>query len=232
MSGLQLMIPPFVACMVLVAMLSYLGLHVIAREVIFVDLSLAQMAAFVCLSALLIHVKADSTVAYVSALLATAIGALLFALTRTSAREGRRVPQEAFIGIVYVVASAAAVLVANKVPGGGEAIEKTLTGSILWVTFQPTIIKLAAAYAALGVFHYVLRHRFLTISFHLEEAERLGWKVRWWDFLFYLSFGVVITLAVPEPAVPMVFSSLAVPPLLAVLFPLDIRRLRYFAWRA
>src|SRR2546430_777083 len=142
MSGLQLMIPPFVACMVLVAMLSYLGLHVIAREVIFVDLSLAQMAALGGLSALLIHVEADSTWAYVFALFATAVGALLFALTRTSSREGRRVPQEAFIGIVYVVASAAAVLVANKVPGGGEAIEKTLTGSILWVTFQPTIIKL------------------------------------------------------------------------------------------
>ncbi|HYS92641.1 MAG TPA: hypothetical protein VEL48_04360, partial [Candidatus Acidoferrales bacterium] len=125
MSGLQLMIPPFVACMVLVAMLSYLGLHVIAREVIFVDLSLAQMAALGSLTALLIHVEADSTWAYAFALVATAVGALLFALTRTSHPEGRRVPQEAFIGIVYVVASAAAVLVANKVPGGGEAIEKT-----------------------------------------------------------------------------------------------------------
>src|SRR2546426_4852870 len=138
MSGLQLMIPPFVACMVLVAMLSYLGLHVIAREVIFVDLSLAQMAALGSLTALLIHVEADSTWAYAFALVATALGALLFALTRTSHREGRRVPQEAFIGIVYVVASAAAVLVANKVPGGGRSIEKTLTGSILWVTFKST----------------------------------------------------------------------------------------------
>src|SRR5213075_859862 len=162
------MLPPFVACMILVAMLSYLGLHVIAREVIFVDLSLAQMAALGSLSALLFHVNPDSPATFVFALLATAVGAFLFALTRTSDRTGR-VPQEAFIGIVYVVASAAAVLVANKVPGGGEAIEKTLTGSILWVTFQPTIIKLAATYAALGVFHYFLRHRFLTISFHPEE---------------------------------------------------------------
>src|SRR5881296_1937906 len=137
MSGLQLMIPPFVACMVLVAMLSYLGLHVIAREVIFVDLSLAQMAALGGLSALLIHVEADSTWAYLFALFATAVGALLFALTRTSSREGRRVPQEAFIGIVYVVASAAAVLVANKVPGGGEGIEKPPTGTILWLTSSP-----------------------------------------------------------------------------------------------
>src|SRR5256886_2715529 len=230
MSGLQLMIPPFVACMVLVAMLSYLGLHVIAREVIFVDLSLAQMAALGGLSALLIHVEADSTWAYVFALFATAVGALLFALTRSSPREERRVPQEAFIGIVYVVASAAAVLVANKVPGGGEAIEKTLTGSILWVTFKPTIMKLAAVYAALGVFHYFLRHRFLTISFHPEEAERLGWKIKWWDFLFYLSFGVVITLAVPVAGVLMVFSFLVVPAVIAFLFTRDMRRLTYISW--
>ena len=141
MSGFQLMLPPFVACMVLVAMLSYLGLHVIAREVIFVDLSLAQMAALGSLSALLFHVSPESPTTYVFALLATAVGAFLFALTRTGDRKGR-VPQEAFIGIVYVVASAAAVLVANKVPGGGEAVEKTLVGSLLWVTW-PTIAKLA-----------------------------------------------------------------------------------------
>ena len=112
MSGLELMLPPFVACMILVAMLSYLGLHVIAREVIFVDLSLAQMAALGSLSALLFHVAPESPMTYVFALLATAIGAFLFALTRTSAHGGGlgRVPQEAFIGIVYVVASAAAVL--------------------------------------------------------------------------------------------------------------------------
>ncbi len=207
MSGLELMLPPFVACMILVAMLSYLGLHVIAREVIFVDLSLAQMAALGSLSALLIHVSPDSPSTYVFALVATAVGAVLFALTRTSGRTGR-VPQEAFIGIVYVVASAAAVLVANKVPGGGEAVEKTLVGSLLWVTW-PTIAKLAIAYAALGVFQFALRNRFLTISFHPEQAEAAAWRIRGWDFLFYLSFGVVI---------------------IANLFTADKRRLTVIAW--
>jgi len=222
------MLPPFVACMVLVAMLSYLGLHVIAREVIFVDLSLAQMAALGSLSALLFHVNPESPTTYVFALLATAVGALLFALTRTSDRKGR-VPQEAFIGIVYVVASAAAVLVANKVPGGGEAVEKTLVGSLLWVTW-PTIVKLAVVYAGLGVFQYALRRHFLTISFHPEEAEAAGWKIRWWDFLFYLSFGVVITLAVPIAGVLMVFSFLVVPAVIANLFTGDKRRLTVIAW--
>lgn len=233
MSGLELMLPPFVACMILVAMLSYLGLHVIAREVIFVDLSLAQMAALGSLSALLFHVAPESPTTYVFALLATAIGAFLFALTRTSTHGavpgGGRVPQEAFIGIVYVVASAAAVLVANKVPGGGEAVEKTLVGSLLWVTW-PTILKLAIAYAALGVFQFLLRRRFLTISFHPEEAERQGWKIRAWDFLFYLSFGVVITLAVPIAGVLMVFSFLVVPAVIANLFTTDKRRLTIISW--
>jgi zinc/manganese transport system permease protein len=227
-SGLQLMIPPFVACMVLVAMLSYLGLHVIAREVIFVDLSLAQMAALGALVSLLFHAAPDSITPYLFALVATAVGAFLFALTRTSGDKGR-VPQEAFIGIVYVVASAAAILVANNVPGGGEAIEKTLTGSILWVTW-PTIARLALAYAVLGLFHYVLRQKFLTISFHPEEAQRQGWKIRWWDFWFYLSFGVVITLAVPVAGVLMVFTFLVVPAAVAFLFTRDMRRLAYISW--
>ena len=232
MTGLQLMLPPFVACMILVAMLSYLGLHVIAREVIFVDLSLAQMAALGSLSALLFRVSPDSSMTYVFALLMTAVGAFLFALTRTSVHgpnTGSRVPQEAFIGIVYVVASAAAVLVANKVPGGGEAVEKTLVGSLLWVTW-PGIIKLAIVYAALGVFHFALRQRFLTISFHPEQAESQGWKIRTWDFLFYLSFGVVITLAVPIAGVLMVFSFLVVPAVIANLFTVDKRKLAIISW--
>jgi len=223
-----LMLPPFVACLVLVAMLAYLGLHVIAREVIFVDLSLAQMAALGSLSALLFHVDPDSPKTYIFALIATAVGAFLFAMTRTSGRTGR-VPQEAFIGIVYVVASAAAVLVANKVPGGGEAVEKTLVGSLLWVTW-PQIIKLAAIYAGLGVFQFVFRHRFLTISFHPEEAEKHAWKIRWWDFLFYLSFGVVITLAVPIAGVLMVFSFLVVPAVIANLFTGDKRKMAVVSW--
>lgn len=228
MSGFELMLPPFVACMVLVAMLGYLGLHVIAREVIFVDLSLAQMAALGSLVALLFHIDPDSSKTYVFALLMTAVGALLFALTRSSGRRSR-VPQEAYIGIVYVVASAAAVLVANKVPGGGEAVEKTLVGSLLWVTW-PQIVKLAAVYAGLGLFQYLLRHRFLTISFHPEQAERGGWKIRWWDFLFYLSFGVVITLAVPIAGVLMVFTFLVVPAVIATLFTGDKRKMALISW--
>lgn len=224
---LELMLPPFVACMVLVAIHSYLGLHIIAREVIFVDLSLAQMAALGTVVALLVGVAPDSRTAYFFALGFTAVGAALFALTRTSGKG--RVPQEAIIGIVYVVASAAAILAADKAPRGADAIKDILVGSLIWVTW-PTIVRLAVAYAVLGVFHFVLRKRFLTISFHPEEAERQGWQVRWWDFWFYLSFGVVITFSVPVGGVLMVFTFLVVPAAIAFLFTRDLRKLSYIAW--
>ena len=224
---LEVMLPPFVACMVLVAIHSYLGLHIIAREVIFVDLSLAQMAALGTVVALLAGGAPDSRTAYFFALGFTAVGAFLFALTRTSGKG--RVPQEAIIGIVYVVASAAAILVADKAPRGADAIKDILVGSLIWVTW-PTIAKLAVAYAVLGLFHFVLRRRFLTISFHPEQAEQAGWRVKWWDFWFYLSFGVVITFSVPVGGVLMVFTFLVVPAAIAFLFTRDLRKLAYIAW--
>lgn len=217
MSGLlQLMITPFVTCMILVAMLAYLGVHVIAREVIFVDLSLAQMAALGTTSALLFNVDPDSGLASAFALGFTTVGAFIFSLTRT-AKAKQRVPHEAIIGIVYIVASAAAILVADRAPKGAEAIKDVLVGSLLWVTW-PTVLKLFLVYFGLAVFHYFLRNRFMTTSLKEDELAAQGWNVRWWDFLFYLSFGVAITLAVPIAGVLLVFTFLVVPAVIAFLF--------------
>ncbi len=213
---LQLMIAPFVASMVLVAMLSYLGVHIIARGVIFVDLALAQMAALGATFGLLFHVSADSPLSYAFALAFTTLGAFVFAITRES-RDDRRVPQEAIIGIVYIVATAAAMLIADRTPAGGEAIRDVLVGSLLWVTW-PTIGRIAAVYAAVGVLQWLLRRRFLTISLDEARAESAGWNVRWWDFLFYVLFGVVITLAVPLAGVLLVFTLLVVPAVVAFYF--------------
>lgn len=224
---LDLILPPLAACMVIVAIHSYLGLHIIAREVIFVDLSLAQMAALGSTVAIFAGSEPGSTMSYVYALGFTTIGAALFALTRT--REKGRVPQEAIIGIVYVVASAAAILVANRVPRGGEAITDILVGSLLWVTW-PAILKMAAVYALLGVFHFLLRRRFLTISFEPEKALANGWSIRWWDFWFYLSFGVVITLSVPIAGVLLVFSFLVVPAAAAFQFTANQKYMAITSW--
>ena len=226
---LGLFLPPLVACLIIVAIHSYLGLHVIAREVIFVDLSLAQMAALGSAVAILAGSQPDSTSAFLYALGATTLGAVIFALTRTNERG--RVPQEAIIGIVYVVASALAILVADRTPRGGEAIKDILVGSLLWVTW-PTIGRLAAVYAVIGIFHWLLRRRFLTISFHPETAEAQGWNVRWWDFLFYLSFGFVITFSVPIAGVLLVFSFLVVPAAVAFQFTRRQGALAVLSWIA
>jgi zinc/manganese transport system permease protein len=226
---LSLFLPPLVACLVIVAIHSYLGLHVIAREVIFVDLSLAQMAALGSTVAILAGGGPDSAEAFAYALGFTTIGAALFALTRSG--EKGRVPQEAIIGIVYVMASAVAILVADRTPRGGEAIKDIMVGSLLWVTW-PAIVRLAGVYAAIGLFHWFLRQRFLTISFHPERAIAKGWSIRWWDFLFYLSFGLVITLSVPIAGVLLVFSFLVVPAAIAFQFTRRQGVLAIIAWLA
>jgi len=226
---LEFMLAPFVACMVLVAIHSYLGLHVLAREVIFVDLSLAQMAALGSVVALLTGVGPDSQTAFIFSLIFTCVGAALFALTRTAGRG--RVPHEAIIGIVFVVASATSILVADRAPRGAEAIHDVLEGAIIWITW-PTILKKGAAYVALGLLHYLLRHRFLTVSFRPQQAEAAAWNIRWWDFLFYVSFGVAVTISVPVAGVLMVFTMLVVPATIAFLFTRDIRKLVLISWGA
>lgn len=225
---LLLMIPPFVACMVFVAMLGYLGVHIIGRGVIFVDLALAQMAALGSTVALLVGVGDGGMTSYVFAFGFSTLGALLFAVTRSTSGKPP-VPHEAIIGIVYVVASAATLLVADKAPHGAETIKEALAGTILWVTW-PQIAKLAAVYAVIGVFHWLLRHRFLTVSLEEETALAAGWRIRWWDFLFYFSFGIAITLAVPIAGVLLVFTFLVVPAAIAFLFTRRVRLLIAVSW--
>jgi zinc/manganese transport system permease protein len=209
-------------------MMAYLGIHIIAREVIFVDLSLAQMAALGSTCALLFQVAPDSTLGYAFSLGFTTLGAFIFAMTRTSS-EGRRVPQEAIIGIVFVVASAAAILVATRSPTGAEQIKDVLVGSILWVT-SGTIVKLAVVFLAVGVFHWFFRHRFFTISLDERAAERQAWNIRLWDFLFYASFGLAITMAVPVAGVLLVFTFLVVPAVIAFLFSRRVSLLLAISW--
>jgi zinc/manganese transport system permease protein len=183
---------------------------VIAREVIFVDLAFAQIAAFGTTVALLAGIEMGTTPSLLFALGATLIGALAFSFTRM---EESPVPQEAIIGITYVVASAAVILIAGLTAEGAEHIKETLTGTLIWVGW-PAIGKMAVMYALVGIFHFVLRRHFLAVSFHPEQAG----NIRLWDFLFYMSFGVVISFSVEIAGVLMVFSSLVVPAVVAFFF--------------
>jgi zinc/manganese transport system permease protein len=207
---LSLMIPPVVAALIILSLHAYLGLHVIAREVIFVDLAFAQIAALGTTVALLAGVEMGSTVSLLFALGATLFGALIFSFTRM---EDSPVPQEAIIGIAYVVASAAVILLAGMTAEGAEHIKETLTGTLIWVGWSQ-IGKMAGMYAVVGLFHFVLRRYFLAVSFHPDQAQ----KVRFWDFLFYLSFGVVISFSVEIAGVLMVFSTLVIPAVVAFFF--------------
>lgn len=231
---LELMLPALVAALILVGIHGYLGIHIIAREVIFVDLALAQVAAMGWAAAGLglagpiaqATGVPGETAAYLLGLAATVLAAALFALSRS--RE-RRVPQEAIIGIVYVVASALTILMAAQAPRGAEHVEELLTGTLLWVTW-PHIARTAAVYAAVGAVHWFLRDRFLTISLDPERARREGWSLRWWDFVFYVLFGVVVTSSVAIAGVLLVFSFLVIPAVIAFLFARRPGPLLAIAW--
>ncbi len=211
---LMFMAAPFAACLILVGMHGYLGLHVLLRQVIFVDLALAQIAALGTVVAFLLGHEVGSPASFAWSLGAAVLGALIFSLTRTRTNE-TKVPQEAVIGITYVIASAAAILVADRAPEGAEHIKELLAGSILWITW-PTVIKDLLIYAAVGVFHFIFRKRFMLISEDPERAYTQGTRVWLWDFLFYVSFGIVITLSVEIAGVLMVFAYLVAPAIIAL----------------
>ena len=210
---LELMAAPFAACVVLVGIHAYLGMHVIQRKVIFVDLALAQIAALGATFGFLLGVGPHSSIGYLFSLGFAIVGAAIFALTRM---RHERIPQEAIIGIVYAVALAAAILVADRAPEGSEHIKETLTGTLLWVRW-PTILKTGVIYALIGLLHYVLRKRFFQISFNPEQAYAEGRSVRLWDFIFYVTFAFVITSSVAIAGVLVVFSFLVIPAVIATL---------------
>ena len=208
------LLAPFVASLILTGIHAYLGVHVVERGVIFVDLALAQIAALGATVAIVAGMDPHGRNSYWISLGFTFLGAAIFALART--RRGH-IPQEAFIGIAYSVASAMAILLMSKATGETEHLKDMLVGNILAVSW-PEVRKTAILYALVGIFHYVFRKKFLLISMNHEKAESLGVSVRLWDFLFYASFGFVVTSSVAIAGVLLVFCYLIVPSVGAMLF--------------
>ncbi len=198
---------PIVACVLLPWLLVYLGLHVVQRGIIFIDIAMAQMASLGICLAVLLRLDLQSTATFMIALGFTLIGAAVFSLTGKRASE---IPQEAIIGISYVVAAAAAVLMLSRAAEGDEQIKQMLVGNILLVT-PLEVWKCFGLFVAVGVFHFVLRKNFLLVSFNRSGAYESGLHVRWWDFLFYAAFGLVVTSFVRIAGVLLVFSYLIVP---------------------
>lgn len=215
MTILEILLPAFAAGLILTGMLAYLGVHVVERGVIFVDLSLAQIAALGTTIAVLFGFDIHSRAAFFLSLGFTFLGAAVFAFSRLHRKT--RIPQEAIIGIAYAVAAAAAILAMSKSTGETEHLKEMLVGNILSVSWAE-LVKTAALFLAIGALHWVLRKKFLLITLDEAEAERQGLSVRAWDFLFYVSFGFVVTSSVPIAGVLLVFSYLIVPAVSAMLF--------------
>jgi zinc/manganese transport system permease protein len=217
---------PFLACLLLPGILVYLGLHIVKREIIFVDLALAQVAAFgICVAILLGHDAHDwQTTAWSAAL--TFVGAGVLTLTRPS---GKRVPQEALIGIVYVVAAAASFLLLSRSPEGNEELRRTIVGEVLLVR-PGEVLRTFALFVAVGVVHVVFRRQFLLLSFDPARGRSAGLRLWFWDFLFYVLFGVVVTSFVRIGGVLLVFSYLIIPAVCANLLVTTMRLRLAVGW--
>ena len=215
MAVLGFLLLPFLAGLILTGIHAYLGVHVVERGVIFVDLSLAQIAALGTTVAYLAGHDLHDPVTYFWSLGFTIAGAAIFALTRV--HHDTRIPQEAIIGIVYAVSAAAAILAMSKAPEGTEHLKDMLVGNILTVSWRE-VITTAVLYTIVGIFHYLFRRHFLAISVDAAGAAASGLNVKFWDFLFYTSFGFVVTSSVKIAGVLLVFSYLIVPSVAAMLF--------------
>ncbi|MCH7521134.1 MAG: metal ABC transporter permease [Candidatus Marinimicrobia bacterium] len=222
---IELLFWPFMAALVISTIHVYLGLHVVTRGVIFVDLALAQVAAVGATVAFLLGLEPGGIPAYLTALAFTLLGAVLFTLTRD---RKTHIPQEAIIGITYVVAAAVMILLLSKAPEGGEHITTLMVGSILFVT--PKLVGFTLAlYLVIGVILYLFRENFLAASRLYQDPEAMD-RYRWWDFLFYATFGFVVTSAVQIVGILLVFSYLIIPAVAGMMFYQTWRARLIFGW--
>src|SRR5205809_3903138 len=226
MDILTFLAAPFIASLILTGIHAYLGVHVVERGVIFVDLSLAQIAALGASVAMIYGADPHTATSYWVSLAFTFLGAFAFANVRG---KRSRIAQEAIIGICYAVASAATILAMSKATGETEHLKDMLVGNLLFVSWHD-VIKTAVLYGAIGLFHYIFRNKFLAVSLN-HDLERVdGMSVRFWDLLFYGSFGFVVTSSVSIAGVLLVFCYLIVPSVAGMLFAKTIGKRLAIAW--
>ena len=222
----DLLLWPFLACVVLTGIHAYLGMHVIKRGVIFVDLALAQTAALGTLTGFAFGITMHSGGSYLISLGFALAGALFFAWARPLEKI---VPQEAVIGITYVFAAAAAVLILSKAPSEAEHIKDMLVGNILFVK-PAEVIKTAVLYSLIGTFHFVFRKKFWLVTDDCDEACREKINIPLWDFLFYASFGAVVTSSVGIAGVLLVFSYLIIPAICSTMLAKTLKNRLLISW--
>jgi zinc/manganese transport system permease protein len=223
-----LLLWPLIAILTLPWLLVYLGLHIVRRGVIFVDLALAQVAAFGTCAALLAGYDAHDWQSFAFSMSFTLFGAGLLTFTRS---RNQRVPQEALIGIVYVGAAAASILALSKSAAGKEELQRSLVGELLVVP-PAEVVKTALLYVVMGLVFFALRKSFHTISHEPEQAHARGMNLRLWDFIFYILFGIVVTSFVHIGGVLLAFSCLVVPAVCATYLAESFRARFFIGWLA
>lgn len=226
LESLDLILWPLLATLVLTGIHVYLGLHVVIRGVIFVDLALAQVAAMGTAVGMLMGWGHEDIYTYLIALGFTFVGAVLFAVSRT---KDDRIPQEAIIGITYVVSAAVMILLFSKSAEGAEHVSHLLVGSLLYVT--PKIVGMTfVLFAVIGLVHWIFRKEFTRAAENHARQLAPDASTRFWDFLFYVTFGFVVTSAVKIAGVLLVFSFLIIPAVAALLFVQSTRNRLIFGW--
>ena len=214
MEALVFMLPPFVACLTLIGIHGYFGIHVLKRGIIFIDIAMAQIAALGVTFAVIFHIDHESPLTYPISLGFVALAAWFFSSLKC---KKPRICLEAIIGICYAVAATAAVIIIDKAAGSHEHTKEMLIGSILWVQW-PEIIKSLIVYSLIGAFHFIFRHKFIPLSEDYDGAQKSGMKIQLWDFLFYLSLGIVVMHSVRIGGILIVFAFLIIPSSISALF--------------
>jgi len=219
LQAIQILGLPFLACILMGSILGYLGIHVLKREVIFIDIALAQFAAVGAIAAhLVFHVHRDSLLSYVCSLAAVFSVAVSYAIVRASIVQ---ISLEAIIGISYAIAAAAALFLVGIAPGGHIHIQQILSGSLLWTSW-PDIISGLVVFSAVGLCFYIIRRPLNSISNNYQQTLNNGIRVMFWDFIFYLLVGVVITLSVQLAGIIVVFAYLIIPATISAIFSLRL----------
>lgn len=206
------LIIPFCVTIILTGIHVYLGLHVLSRGIIFVDLALAQIAALGVTFSVMFGYEMDNPIVYWWALAFTVVGGLLFAFFR---RFSGHIPHEAIIGIVYAVASAGMILAMDKAPHGAEHIKSLLVRDILWVQDWNTVIKIGLIYGGIGILHLLLYPKMKQATFSPETMSNRSLFLI--DLFFFISFGIVVTSSVQIAGVLLVFSYLMIPSVIAAI---------------
>ncbi len=232
LEAIVFLLPAFTACLIIASLLGYLGLHVLKREIIFIDIALAQIAATGATIASYLHLGGEhshehqSVEQYALSVICTLIAAAFFSFV---ALKVRRLSQETVIGVSYAIAAAATLFLLGIAAGSDVHLGEMFTGSILWVEWSDFAC-CAPLYFLVGLFHYIFRKRFINITEHHEHSCDMGCNVMLWNFLFYASMGIVITFSVNITGVLLTFAFLILPSTFTALFAVAWRSRLLMAW--